>query len=76
MKADGVFHSHDISQQSTAGGNEHDGALDGVVIIDEALHSQVNQHPRYQPDGEDRQQRTQNLCMGGQIKGGGVGGGA
>ncbi len=42
MRAESVFHSHDISQNSTTRGNEHDSALDGVVIADEALHSKIN----------------------------------
>lgn len=48
-----VFYSHNISQHSTTGGNEHDSAIYSEVIADEALHSQVNQHPRYQPDDEN-----------------------
>lgn len=66
-----LFHSHDVRQHSTPRGNEHDGALDGVVVADEALHSQINQHSRYQPDGPHWQQRTQDLCMGEEIRRGG-----
>lgn len=57
------LYSHDIGHHSTTGGNEHDISLDGVVITDEALHGQVNQHSCYQPDGENRQQCTQDLCI-------------
>lgn len=56
--------SHNIGQHSAPRGDEHDHALDGVVITDEALYRQVNQHSCYQPYGEDGQQRTQDLCMG------------
>lgn len=59
-----IFCSHNIGQHSTTRGNEHDRALNGVVITDEALHSQVNQHSCYQPDGQNWQQRTKDLCMG------------
>ena len=64
MRAECVFCSHNIGQHSTTRGDEHDGALDDVVVVDEALHSQVDQHSCYQPDGEDWQQGTQDLCMG------------
>lgn len=56
-------YSHNIGHYSTTRGNEHDISLDGVVVTDEALHSQVHQHSRYQPDGENRQQCTQDLCI-------------
>lgn len=45
--------SHDVGQHGAGRGDEHDGALDGVVVAEETLHSQVDQHPRHHPDGED-----------------------
>ncbi len=68
MRTDCVFHSHNISQHSTTRGNEHDSALYGVFIADETLHSQINQHSCYQPDGENWQQRTQDLCKGEEMR--------
>ena len=52
---------HDVDDDGAAGGDEHDGAVDDVVVADDALHGQVHQHPRHQPDGEHGQQGPQDL---------------
>lgn len=41
-KKKGKLYLHNIGQHCTTRGDEHDGTLDGVVIADETLHSQVN----------------------------------
>lgn len=48
-----VWLSHDVGQHRTSRGDEHDGALDAVVVADEAFHGQVDQHPCHHPDGEN-----------------------
>lgn len=58
-----VWYSHNVGQNSKSRGNEHDVALNGVVVTDDTLHSQVDQHACDQPDGENGQQSTQDLCV-------------
>ena len=54
-------HSHDVGEHSTARSDEHDGALDDVIVVDDALYGQVDQHTCHQPDSEDGQQSPQDL---------------
>lgn len=52
---------HNVCQHGKTRGDEHDGALDGVVVADHTLHSQVHEHSRHQPDSEHREQSAQDL---------------
>lgn len=52
---------HNIGQYCTTRGDQHDGALNGVVIADETLHGQVNEHSCHQPDSEDGEQSAEDL---------------
>lgn len=57
----GSVDSHDVCKHSAAWGNEHDGPLDLVIISDEALHGQVDQHTCHKPDGHHREESAQDL---------------
>ncbi len=53
---------HEVEAEAERCDDEHLVGVDGEVLVLDALHGEVDEHGRHDPDDEDADQRAQDLC--------------
>ena len=62
-------HSQDIHKHSTSSCDQHDVSINLIVLVDDSENGLVHQHSGQQPDDQDRDDSSYNLCDCGRGRG-------